>query len=135
MDHRQVITPDIWGPHGWKFLHYLSFGYPVNPTTEQKNQYKTFFLSLQHVLPCSLCSKHYSENLMKYSLDEALMNKDALVRWVIDIHNSVNEMKGKKIYEYDEAIRLYTTKDNSTNFFTIVFIAVIIFLIYHILKK
>ena len=40
---KKVITPDIWGPHGWKFLHYLSFGYPMNPTTEQKNQYKTFF--------------------------------------------------------------------------------------------
>jgi hypothetical protein len=131
---KQVITPDLWGPHGWKFLHYLSFGYPMDPTTEQKNQYKTFFLSLQHVLPCSICSKHYSENLMEYSLDDALRNRDALVRWVIDIHNSVNEAQGKKIYEYDEAIRLYTTKDNST-VFTVVFIALLIFLIYYILKK
>ena len=40
---KQVITPDLWGPHGWKFLHYLSFGYPMDPTTEHKNQYKTFF--------------------------------------------------------------------------------------------
>jgi hypothetical protein len=131
---KQVITPDLWGPHGWKFLHYLSFGYPMDPTTEQKNQYKTFFLSLQHVLPCSICSKHYSDNLMEYSLDDALRNRDALVRWVIDIHNSVNEAQGKKIYEYDEAIRLYTTKDNST-VFTVVFIALLIFLIYYILKK
>ena len=131
---KQVITPDLWGPHGWKFLHYLSFGYPMDPTTEHKNQYKTFFLSLQHVLPCSICSKHYSDNLMEYSLDDALRNRDALVRWVIDIHNSVNEAQGKKIYEYDEAIRLYTTKDNST-VFTVVFIALLIFLIYYILKK
>ena len=35
----QVITPDIWGPHGWKFLHYISFGYPENPTINIKNQY------------------------------------------------------------------------------------------------
>ena len=71
---------------------------------------------------------------MEYSLDEGLQNTDTLVRWVIDMHNSVNEMKGKKIYSYEEAIQLYTTKDNSI-FFTILFIAVIIFLIYHILKK
>tara|TARA_B110000495_G_C22625606_1_gene372496 strand:+ start:162 stop:377 length:216 start_codon:yes stop_codon:yes gene_type:complete len=71
---------------------------------------------------------------MEYSLDDALRNRDALVRWVIDIHNSVNEAQGKKIYEYDEAIRLYTTKDNST-VFTVVFIALLIFLIYYILKK
>ena len=43
METKQIITPDIWGPYGWKFLHYLSFGYPTNPTIEQKNQYKTFF--------------------------------------------------------------------------------------------
>ncbi len=134
METKQIITPDIWGPYGWKFLHYLSFGYPTNPTIEQKNQYKTFFLSLQHVLPCSICSKHYSENLMKYSLDDALQDKDSLVRWVIDIHNSVNEIKNKKIYSYDEAIKLYTTKDNSF-FFTFLFISLLVFLIYHILKK
>ena len=134
METKQIITPDIWGPYGWKFLHYLSFGYPTNPTIEQKNQYKTFFLSLQHVLPCSICSKHYSENLMKYSLDDALQDKDSLVRWVIDIHNSVNEIKNKKIYSYDEAIKLYTTKDNSF-FFKFLFISLLVFLIYHILKK
>ena len=94
---KQIITPEIWGPHGWKFMHYLSFGYPDNPTTENKNHYKTFFLSLQHVLPCSICARHYSDNLVQYSLDDALENKDALIRWVIDIHNDVNEIKGKKI--------------------------------------
>ena len=71
---------------------------------------------------------------MKYSLDDALQDKDSLVRWVIDIHNSVNEIKNKKIYSYDEAIKLYTTKDNSF-FFTFLFISLLVFLIYHILKK
>ena len=131
---KQVITPDVWGPHGWKFLHYLSFGYPDNPTTEDKNNYKTFFVSLQHVLPCSICAKHYSDNLIQYSLDEALQNKDSLIRWVIDIHNDVNEMKGKKIYTYDEAIELYTTTDNSY-IYKIVIVLLLIVIIYKIFKK
>ena len=131
---KQMITPDVWGPHGWKFLHYLSFGYPDNPTTEEKNNYKTFFVSLQHVLPCSICSKHYSDNLVQYSLDEALQNKDSLIRWVIDIHNDVNEMKGKKIYTYDEAIELYTTTDNSY-IYKIVIVLLLIVIIYKIFKK
>ena len=126
---KQVITPEIWGPHGWKFLHYLSFGYPSEPTTEQKNHYKTFFTSLQHVLPCSVCAKHYSQNLVEYSLDEALESRDSLIRWVIDIHNDVNEMKGKKIYSYDEAIKLYTTKETSL-IFKIILVLILLFLIY-----
>lgn len=131
---KQAITPEIWGPHGWKFLHYLSFGYPDNPTTEQKNYYKTFFLSLQHVLPCSVCAKHYSDNLVRYSLDDALQNKDSLVRWLIDIHNDVNEMKGKTIYSYDEAIQLYTTSDYSY-VYKIAIVSALIFIIYKILNK
>lgn len=126
---KQLITPEIWGPHGWKFLHYVSFGYPSEPTTEQKNNYKTFFTSLQHVLPCSICAKHYSKNLQEDSFNEALVNKDSLIRWLIDIHNDVNEMKGKKIFSYDEAIKLYTTKETSL-VFKIILVLILLFLIY-----
>ena len=27
-----MITPEIWGPHGWKFMHYVTLGYPLYPT-------------------------------------------------------------------------------------------------------
>ena len=26
------LKPKIWGPHGWKFLHYVSLGYPEKPS-------------------------------------------------------------------------------------------------------
>jgi hypothetical protein len=42
----------IWGPPMWHFLHTMSFNYPVNPTQEDKEHYRDFVLSLQHVLPC-----------------------------------------------------------------------------------
>ena len=35
-----IITPQEWGPHGWKFIHYVSLGYPENPTEEDKHKYK-----------------------------------------------------------------------------------------------
>lgn len=132
---KQTITPEIWGPHGWKFLHYLSFGYPENPTTEEKNNYKTFFISLQHVLPCSICSKHYSNNLVDYSLDEALENRTSLIHWVIDIHNHVNEMKHKKIYSYEEAIELYTSTNDYSYIYKCIIAIFIVGFIYLILKK
>ena len=132
---KQIITPEIWGPHGWKFLHYLSFGYPENPTTEEKNNYKTFFISFQHVLPCSICAKHYSDNLLEYSLDEALNNRESLIRWVIDIHNDVNETKNKKIYSYEEAIELYTTTNDYSYIYKCIFAIFMLFVIYMIIKK
>ena len=27
----QSIQPNYWGPHGWKFIHYVALGYPENP--------------------------------------------------------------------------------------------------------
>jgi hypothetical protein len=100
----------VWGPHGWQFLHYVSLGYPVNPTEEDKNNYRNFFISIKNILPCLLCSKHYEENYARMPLtNDILSNKELLVRWVIDIHNVVNESKNKPILAYDEAMRLINT--------------------------
>jgi len=100
----------VWGPHGWRFLHYVSLGYPENPTDDDKDNYKQFYYMIRNVLPCSLCSYHYKENYERMPLtDEILSDKSKLVRWVIDIHNIVNESKNKRIIPYDEAIELIKT--------------------------
>ena len=26
-----TLGPDVWGPHGWKFLHFVAVGYPDFP--------------------------------------------------------------------------------------------------------
>ena len=40
---KNSIKPNIWGPFGWKFMHYVSFGYPDKPTTQDKQNYKNFY--------------------------------------------------------------------------------------------
>ena len=106
----QIIIPDVWGPHGWKFIHYVTLGYPENPTLYQKERYKTFLLLLQDVLPCSLCANHYKENLQKFPLsDDILDSRDKLIKWGIDIHNSVNELNNKPILKYIDAINIINT--------------------------
>ena len=102
-----IITPQEWGPHGWKFIHYVSLGYPENPTEEDKHKYKMFFISLKDVLPCSLCRNHYEENYATMPLTDVILSKrENVVRWVIDIHNVVNASKNKPIIPYDEALKL-----------------------------
>ena len=36
------MVTKIWGPVAWTLLHTISFNYPINPTLEQKHQYRDF---------------------------------------------------------------------------------------------
>ena len=98
--------PDIWGPHGWKFIHYITLGYPNNPTKYDKEKYYNFFISLADVIPCNVCGSHFKQNLELTPLnDAALKNKESLMEWAINMHNHVNAKNGKKIYSIKEAIK------------------------------
>jgi hypothetical protein len=99
--------PDVWGPHGWKFIHYITIGYPVIPTEEDKKNYYNFFHALRYVIPCSICGNHYKENLIKTPLDDnALSTKMKLIEWGIKMHNHVNKLNRKKEYTFEEGLAL-----------------------------
>ncbi len=101
------ITPDQWGPPGWKFIHIVAFAYPLNPTQEEKNNYKAFFTLIGDILPCHLCSEHYKKNLILHPLtDTILENKINLTLWTIDMHNEVNKINNKTVYDYETALQL-----------------------------
>ena len=91
-----------WGNYAWGFLDAVVLTYPLHPTALEKSHYRTFFQSLQHVLPCPKCRDHYGTNLKTYSLDEGLQSREHLIRWLIDVHNSVNRSNGKRVYSYAE---------------------------------
>ena len=103
----QFVGPNIWGPVVWHALHYITLGYPTNPSEDNKQKYKQFFTLLYDVLPCSICAHHFSENLIKMPLtDQVLQNKESLIKWLIDFHNVVNEMNKKPIVKYEDARKL-----------------------------
>ena len=101
------MNQNIWGPHLWFSLHSISFNYPLKPSIEDKNNYKDFFLSLQEVIPCSVCKKNYKRHLNEHPLQDYLDNRKSLVYWVIDMHNMVNAEIGKKILSYDIVVKKY----------------------------
>lgn len=110
------LGPDVWGPYGWKFFHFIALGYPKNPTEEDKINYKTFFTLVPSILPCSICSNHYANNLKKYPItDEILSDRINLFNWTVDMHNEVNISNDKKIIDYDTALKLIINNFNSTN--------------------
>ena len=42
-------------------LTFNPFAYPLHPTSQDKERYKTFIETLQYVLPCSVCRKILEE--------------------------------------------------------------------------
>ena len=43
------MLTSVWGPAAWHLLHTISFNYPINPTEENKKQYKEFVESLKNL--------------------------------------------------------------------------------------
>jgi hypothetical protein len=86
-----------WGPPIWHYLHTMSFNYPVNPSDEDKHNYRNFILSLRHVLPCKYCRINLKTNFKQLPLKLSDMkNRDTFSRYVYDLHELVNKMLNKK---------------------------------------
>ena len=87
----------VWGPAIWHSLHTISFNYPVNPTIEEKNNYRNYVLSLQNVLPCGACRKNLRMNFKHLPLKMSHMeSRDSFSRYIYDLHELVNKMLKKK---------------------------------------
>lgn len=99
----------VWGPGFWMTLHTISLNYPTRPTAAQRRQYRAFFDSLQHVLPCGKCRDNLVNNLTSTQYGKGVFrNRDTLSRWVYDLHTCVNTMLGKTTdVSYDKMRRTY----------------------------
>jgi hypothetical protein len=87
----------LWGPPMWHFLHTMSFNYPVNPSQEDKEHYRDFVLSLQHVLPCKYCRQNLKTNFKSLPLTmDQMKNRETFSRYVYELHELVNRMLKKK---------------------------------------
>ncbi len=84
----------IWGPGLWESLHCITFGYPMQPTEEQKNTYKRWLTDLGLVLPCSYCRESY-QNFIKTEdtilSDEVMKDRPSLTFWLFKLHERVNK--------------------------------------------
>ncbi len=104
--------PNVWGPYGWKFIHYITLGYPPKPTENDKKIYYDFFIQLAKVLPCSICGQHFIENMKITPLTpQVLSGRHNLVSWGIEMHNHVNRMHNKKVYTFEEGFKAILTDE------------------------
>ena len=139
------MNPDIWGPHAWFLIHSVCLNYPDSPTEEEKQRYKNFFISLQGVLPCKPCRKHFKQNMKKYDINKYLNNKKTLLEWSLKIQNSVRRINNKSELTLNEVInyyiKLYNNNNNNNKIFnnilllSCLFIICIIFIVFLIYRK
>lgn len=110
------IKPNVWGPPGWKFLHYVTLGYPNNPTNVDKINIKNFFINVGKILPCLKCRHNFEQHLIKYPLnDDVLSSRINLVKWLFNIHNEVNIKTNKPIKQFSDFMDEYTNNVNNIN--------------------
>lgn len=123
------INPEIWGPHGWKFLHYVTLGYPENPTNIDKNNYAIFFKSLTSVLPCEKCSMNFKKNIREFPIENYLDSKENLIDWLIKIHNLVNQELNKDILSNEKARKSIQKVDiKFDNYYIIIIILLLVYI-------
>ncbi len=101
------MPPEVWGPFFWHTIHIVALGYPEKPTYAHKKAAKEFFESLQYLLPCEVCRKHYSQNLTVMPITPHLDRRQDLLKWTIEIHNRVNQQLQKPIVSEPEVIQYY----------------------------
>jgi len=130
----QNINPEIWGPHGWKLMHYITLSYPNNPNTDDRKNMYNFFNSIGKVLPCMSCRFNYIKHNKKYPLDQNMLkNRKTLVEWLMNIHNEVNILNNKPIYTLDKLYKEYmapkVTVKCPLNYALIVFLVLLIIVV------
>jgi len=87
----------VWGPSQWHVLHTMSFNYPVNPTRQDKRNYRNYILSLQYVLPCGKCRENLKKNFEKLPIMmKHMKSRHTFSKYIYDLHELVNEMLNKK---------------------------------------
>lgn len=91
------MLTSVWGPSMWHTLHTISFNYPVDPTKNDKRNYRDYILNLKYVLPCGKCRANLKNNFKKLPLKTHHMkNRETLSKYVYELHELINTMLGKK---------------------------------------
>jgi hypothetical protein len=135
------INPSLWGNHFWATMFYVGISYPDNPSSENAQNVKDFYVSMKHVLPCEKCRVHFASNLDKYPLtDHVLSSKNNLLDWLVTLQNEVNSRTNKKPVTINEILDKYTNPKrtitiNNKLATTVLLVALIIVLMYYVKYK
>lgn len=109
------MDPSVWGPRAWASIHTYAVTYPKKPTTANKTRAKRWYFGMVSKLPCGNCSKKYKA-LIECAvplMSDDLGSRDALFAWTVKVHNMVNVLLHKPVFDLEDARRMYSLPTNS----------------------
>lgn len=86
--------PHAWGSSLWRVLHTFAAAYSDTPSEHQRAAYDAWINLLPEVLPCGTCANHLDDHLDAMPVGDALVNRDAFLRWTWRLHDAVNQSTG-----------------------------------------
>lgn len=104
------MDPAHWGPLVWTLFHTYAATYPSNPTAADIKAAQTYFQDeFPKRLPCGTCLKKYHNLVRGYQKLSAchLKSREALFEWTFVVHNTVNMLLKKPLFDLDDARRKY----------------------------
>lgn len=100
------IGRELWGSFAWHILHSFSINNNYKISNNKKHNYYIFYTSFIYILPCLICSEHYSDIIYNINeLNEDDINRQYLMKWVFNAHNIVNKILHKPKYSYNNCIK------------------------------
>tara|TARA_B100002051_G_C16284844_1_gene415292 strand:+ start:49 stop:492 length:444 start_codon:yes stop_codon:yes gene_type:complete len=107
LSEKNSINPNLWGPTYWKVFHTTAFAFPDNPSEEDKNVYKNFYILFTKILPCEKCTQDARKAIKYVNWEQTLKSRDSLVKWTYLFHNDVNIKLNKKSIDFDYFLNNY----------------------------
>jgi hypothetical protein len=111
---QKEVPPDIieLGHAGWTLLHSMAAYYPEQPSTEKREEVRSFLKSFANVYPCHHCATDFQRYIRREP--PTLGNRREFSLWACRAHNHVNKRLGKPEFpceRVDERWRLGDEED------------------------
>jgi len=89
-----TVDTSVWGAPLWRVLHTASV---ATTSRDRIRLWRTLIEALKTDIPCPDCSAHYNAWVSRHGLRFSLIGngiRGPIVRWVLDLHNDVNQRTG-----------------------------------------
>jgi Erv1 / Alr family len=101
------MSPNLWGPPLWNFLHTVSINISEEGYSILGKEFFNILFRICKNLPCPECAGHASSFMQKVN-PNTLRKKVDMINMLYLFHNSVNKRKMKPMFHYS-FLRKYET--------------------------
>lgn len=112
------MSTKYWGPLCWKMLHTISYSSKNIINRESQQEYYNFFVVvLPKIIPCEKCQQHWKENISNTKYLPKINNRNAMINWLINVHNNINYNHKKRIFSRKEVDKMYINKNHNQDIY------------------